>query len=333
MYESHFGLTDSPFAMSPDPRFLFFTPSHREALAGLMYGILNRKGFVSLIGDAGTGKTTLLRRTLDAVNGNKSLIVNPSVAAADFTKLAMAGFGIEEIPASRADQFLRFEKFLSQARADEKPCVLVVDEAQRLSPGVLEEIRMLTNFELSDGKLLQIVLAGQSELRHQLNRPDLAQLKQRIAMRLTLKPLSGFDEVRTYVRHRWLTAGGSEIVPFSDEGVRLVARYSTGVPRIVNALCDNALLLAFAEGSSLVSVGNIKAAASDLDSVLLPPPVEQNGLASSNGAHPPQESPAPGNARPLSLFRPGSMWPKLERFQPVRVRRRGILRWFAKVGS
>lgn len=328
MYESHFGLSVSPFAMSPDPRFLFFTPSHREALAGLMYGILNRKGFVALIGDAGTGKTSLLRRVLQAVSGNKSLIVNPGVAASEFTKLVMVNFGIDPVPSDKADQLQQFEKFLRRSQEEGRLCVLVVDEAQKLSPSVLEEIRMLTNFELPEGKLLQIVLAGQSELRELLNRPDLWQLKQRIAMRLTLKPLSGLEEVRTYIRHRWATAGGGDTPPFSEEAIGLIARCSTGIPRIVNVLCDNALLLAFAEGTQLVTVDQVRAAAAELDLVDSSAPIASNGFQPSNGvsgrpalATPPPHAPGPG---------PIGVPAVLERYQPIRMQRSRFWRLFAK---
>jgi general secretion pathway protein A len=352
MYESHFGLSVSPFAMSPDPRFLYFTPSHREALAGLMYGILNRKGFVALIGDAGTGKTSLLQRVLQAVSGNKSLIVNPCVTAAEFTKLAMMNFGIEKIPADRVEQLEQFEKFLRKSKEEGKLCVLVVDEAQRLSPSVLEEIRMLTNFELPEGKLLQIVLAGQSELRGLLNRPDLWQLKQRIAMRLTLKPLSGTAEITTYMRHRWVTAGGSDTLPFSADAIELIVRWSTGIPRIVNVLCDNALLLAFAEGTQQVTSDQVKAAAAELDLVDAPTPAAPNGVPAPNGLPAPNSLPAPNGVpasnglkvsngasshpappKPLAgLPEPGPVRvsPTLERYQPARARRWGLWRLFAK---
>jgi general secretion pathway protein A len=329
MYESHFGLSVSPFAMSPDPRFLYFTPSHREALAGLMYGILNRKGFVALIGDAGTGKTSLLQRVLQAVSGNKSLIVNPGVSAAEFIKLAMMNFGIKTIPADKAEQLEVFEQFLRQSQEEGRLCILVVDEAQRLSPSVLEEIRLLTNFELPEGKLLQIVLAGQSELRDLLNRPDLWQLKQRIAMRLTLKPLSGPEQVRTYIRHRWVTAGGADTQPFSDDAIGLIARSSTGIPRIVNVLCDNALLLAFAEGTQQVSSEQVKAAAAELD-LADPglPVVAQNGSYPSNGAshRPIPPKPHVGALDSMAIRVP----PTLERYQPIWSRRWRFWRLFAK---
>jgi general secretion pathway protein A len=313
--------------MSPDPRFLFFTPSHREALAGLMYGILNRKGFVALIGDAGTGKTSLLRRVLQAVSGNKSLVVNPSVNASEFIKLVMVNFGIDPIPSDKAEQLLAFENFLKRSQEEGRLCVLVVDEAQRLTPSVLEEIRMLTNFELPEGKLLQIVLAGQSELRDLLNRPDLWQLKQRIAMRLTLKPLSGLEEIRTYIRHRWATAGGSDTLPFSEEAIGLIAKYSTGIPRMVNVVCDNALLLAFAEGTLLVTADQVRAAAGELDLGDLPASVAPPVSPPSNGVHGRVESP-----NPLSPFLgsvPVSVSP-VERYQPIRRRRSRLWRLFAK---
>jgi general secretion pathway protein A len=327
MYESHFGLNVSPFAMSPDPRFLYFTPSHREALAGLMYGILNRKGFVALIGDAGTGKTSLLQRVLQAVSGNKSLIVNPGVSAAEFIKLAMMNFGIKTIPSGKAEQLEAFEQFLRQSKEEGRLCILIVDEAQRLSPSVLEEIRMLTNFELPEGKLLQIVLAGQSELRDLLNRPDLWQLKQRIAMRLTLKPLAGSEQIRTYIRHRWVTAGGAETPPFSDDALGLIERCSTGIPRIVNVLCDNALLLAFAEGTKQVSAEQVKAAAAELDLVDPGVAVSQNG-SSSNGTSHRAVSPKPP-ARSLDS-NPIRVPPTLERYQPVWSQRWRFWRLFAK---
>jgi general secretion pathway protein A len=334
MYESHFGLSTSPFAMSPDPRFLFFTPSHREALAGLMYGILNRKGFVALIGEAGTGKTSILRRVLQAVTANKSLVVNPAVSAPEFMKLVMANFGIDPIPTDKAEQLQQFEKFLKKSKEEGRLCVLVIDEAQRLSPSVLEEIRLLTNFELPEGKLLQIVLAGQSELRDLLNRPDLWQLKQRIAMRLTLKPLTGVEQIKTYIRHRWATAGGGDTPPFSDEAIDLIVRYSAGIPRIVNVLCDNALLLAFAEGTQLVTIDQIRAAANELDLSDALAPVALNGTHASNGvngrsAAVPLAVPVPV---PLGVL-PGpaiAAPPLLERYQPIRARRWRFWRLFAK---
>lgn len=329
MYERHFGLSDGPFATSPDPRYLFFTSSHREALAGLMYGILNRKGFVSLIGDAGTGKTSLLRRVLEAVTCNKSLIVSPNVSAAEFTKLVMANFGLDDIPSSRVDQFIKFEKFLKQSREEHKLCVLIVDEAQRLSPGVLEEIRMLTNFELPEGKLLQIVLSGQSELKGILNRPDLWQLKQRIAMRLTLRRLAGLEEISAYIRHRWVTAGGGDTTPFSEEALQLIVHYSAGVPRIVNVLCDNALLLAFGEGAQVVTPEQVRAAAAELDLGDPAGELPLNGFPSSNGIHRHVEPAPVGVSAPLHSSRPASI-PPIERLPPVRARRSRFWGWFAK---
>jgi general secretion pathway protein A len=328
MYETHFGLSSSPFAMSPDPRFLFFTPSHREALAGLMYGVLNRKGFVALIGDAGTGKTSLLQRVLQAVSGNKSLIVNPGVSASEFTKLVMTNFGIENVPASKADQLEVFEKFLRRSQAEGRLCVLVVDEAQRLSPSVLEEIRLLTNFELPEGKLLQIVLAGQSELRELLNRPDLWQLKQRIAMRLTLKPLSGLEEIKTYMRHRWTTAGGTGAPPFTEEATAMIARCSKGIPRIVNVLCDNALLLAFAEGTTSITVDQVNAAAVELDLVVSTPPAAPAHTQPLNGHSTRPLAPSP-LAGALALS-PVAVSQNLERYQPARIRRWRFWRLFAQ---
>jgi len=274
MYESYFTLNNCPFKMSPDPRSLMFTPSHREALAGLMYGILNGKGFITLIGDAGTGKTSLLRRVLQATDANKCFIASPNVPASEFTKLVMVGFQIDPIPNTKVEQLMQLEQYLKQSHRNGKLCVLVIDEAQQLSQELLEEIRLLTNIEDPDEKLLQVVLAGQSTLRDSLNRPDLRQLKQRIAVRLTLSPLSGPREVEEYMRHRWVLAGGAGAVPFSTEAIESIARYSSNIPRTVNVICDNALLLAYSQSTRLVTVQHVNEAAMELDLLDLPESVE-----------------------------------------------------------
>src|SRR5215472_8629790 len=186
MYHQFFGLRKDPFGMTPDPAFLYVTAAHREALAGLTYSILSRKGFVVLTGDAGTGKTTLLTRILQSIPPSRarfSVVLNPTLTPAEFLELALLDFGIGSIPASKAQRLLLLEEFLVKAREQKQVPVLVVDEAHKLPPDVLEEIRLLSNFEQAEAKLLQIVLAGQTELAAVLNRPDLRQLKQRIAVR------------------------------------------------------------------------------------------------------------------------------------------------------
>lgn len=267
VYESHFGLQRKPFAMTPDPSFLFQTPRHREALAALLYGVLEEKGFIVITGDAGTGKTTLLSRMLRRIPSDKvafSLVVNPILSADEFLESALIDFGIEEIPASKVRRLLKLQEFLMAARRAGTICVLVVDEAHQLSGAVLEEIRLLTNFENADRKLLQIILAGQPELRDMLNAEELRQVKQRIAVRCELRPLSDAEVVQ-YIYFRWARAGADNEPPFDDGAIRTIARASKGLPRVINALCDNALSLIYATGEPCVTTMQALQVAHDLD--------------------------------------------------------------------
>ena len=253
--------------MTPDPAFLFLTTAHREALAGLTYSILSRKGFVVLTGDAGTGKTTLLTRIFQSVPSTRvrfSVVLNPTLTPAEFLELSLLDFGITEIPASKAQRLVLLQQFLVDTHKKGQVAVLVVDEAHKLPPDVLEEIRLLSNFELADSKLLQIVLAGQTELCDVLNRQDMRQLKQRVAMRLVIHPLSPIG-VEHYIQHRWQKAGAKQPHPFEPEAVSRIAQFSNGIPRLVNALCDNALMLAYAEGKTIISIEHVLEVAKDLD--------------------------------------------------------------------
>ena len=267
MYHQFFGLQKEPFSMTPDPALLFLTAAHREALAGLSYSILSRKGFVLLTGDAGTGKTTLLSRIFQSIPPSRALfsvVLNPTLTPAEFLELALLDFGIQDIPASKAQRLVLLERFLTEASRKQQVPVLVVDEAHKLSPEVLEEIRLLSNFELAESKLLQIVLAGQTELGALLNREDLRQLKQRIAVRLAIHPLS-LSDVHLYIQHRWMKAGGTQPHPFHSDAVTRIAQWSRGIPRLINVLCDNALMLAYGEGTRNIGTTEIMEVASDLD--------------------------------------------------------------------
>jgi general secretion pathway protein A len=279
MYKQFFDLVKEPFAMTPDPSFLFLTEAHREALAGLTYAVFSRKGFVVLTGEAGTGKTTLLTRILQSAPPAQtalSVILNPTLSAGEFLELVLLDFGFTKVPSSKAQRLMMLRQFLTEAQAAGKTAILVVDEAQRLAPQVLEEIRLLSNFERPDGKLLQIVLAGQGELAQTLNREELRQLKQRIAVRLAIRPLQGI-EVEQYLRHRWSKAGTKQPLPFQSDAIERIIQYSRSIPRLINALCDNALLLAYGEGTKTITAQHIFEVARDLD--LLGSSSSLNGLA------------------------------------------------------
>jgi general secretion pathway protein A len=253
--------------MTPDPSFLVQTPSHREALAALLYGVLEEKGFIMITGDAGTGKTTLLSHMLRTIPSDKvafSLLLNPTLNADEFLESVLIDFGIEEIPASKVHRLLKLQEFLMAARRSGRICVLVADEAHQLSDEVLEEIRLLTNFENADRKLLQIILAGQTELRHILNMEQLRQVKQRIAVRCDLRPLTS-AEIAQYMGVRWARAGANNGPPFDDGAIQTIARASKGIPRVINAMCDNALALIFATGDPCVTAEHALLVAHDLD--------------------------------------------------------------------
>ena len=266
MYTAFFGLAKKPFNMTPDPAFLYLTDQHREALAGLTYAILDRKGFLALSGTAGAGKTTLLSwvlQKLPASQVQSSVIQNPSLTPEEFLEMVMLDFGITEIPDSKARRIWTLHKFLLQGKQDGKISVLIIDEAHKLTPELLEEVRLLGNFECADEKLLQVLLVGQSELDDLLNRPDLWQFKQRLSIRLSLKPLAE-NEIQRYLMHRWTVAGGKEPLPFTSEAIIQLAKWSKGIPRLINSICDSALVLAFADVASCVRVEHINEAARDL---------------------------------------------------------------------
>ena len=267
MYNQFHGLQKAPFNLTPDPALLFMPPQHREALAGLIYAIINRKGFAILVGDAGTGKTTLLGRTLQQFQNSKihsAVILNPTLTVSEFLEMILLDFGIREVSSSKAQRLVRLQQMLLQDHAADKVTTLVIDEAHKLSPALLEEIRLLSNFEFSDQKLLQIILIGQNELGDLLNENHLRQLKQRIAVRLSIGPLVK-DEVEHYIRYRWVKCGGAPALPFSPGAIDAIATWSQGIPRLINSICDNSLTAAFGVERRLIGADDIAAVAKDLD--------------------------------------------------------------------
>jgi general secretion pathway protein A len=284
MYEDSYGLRYKPFGIAPDPQFLFLTGQHREAATGLIYAILKHRGLMTLTGEAGTGKTTILRAVLKAI-GTSSVQVAyvpvPTLNPAEFLEFVLLQFGLlNAARANKAERLLVFERFLLKANEENRTVVLIIDEAHKLSKELLEEVRLLTNYNTRHGGLIQVVLAGQTELDELLRQSDMAQLKQRVAYRFTLRPL-GREEVREYIAYRWNRAGGDSRVPFEEDALDAVARYSSGIPRLINAICDNALMMAFAEGTPAVSAAIVQAVARDLDltgSSVAAPPSEDGGV-------------------------------------------------------
>ncbi|MEJ8836006.1 ExeA family protein [Ramlibacter sp. AN1133] len=259
MYAAYFGLKQEPFSIAPDPRLLFMSEQHREALAHLLYGVQGGGGFVLLTGEIGTGKTTVCRSFLEQVppHVNLAYIFNPKLTVIELLETVCHEFGVAVTPpAQRAatvkDYLDPLNAFLLQAHAGGRNNVLVIDEAQNLAPEVLEQLRLLTNLETSERKLLQIILIGQPELREMLARPELEQLAQRVIARYHLRALSE-PESAQYVRHRLEMCGLQRPLPFDPSALRSVHRATGGVPRRINLLCDRALLGAYANGQGQVT--------------------------------------------------------------------------------
>jgi general secretion pathway protein A len=250
MYKNFFGLKELPFNFSPDPRYLYWTPAAQEALSALTYGIESRKGFILLTGEVGTGKTTLLNGLLDWLREHDvatAFVFNSQLAnAKQLFDFMMADFGLTCESRLKSHVLLKLNQWLLERYRAGKTTVLIVDEAQNLSEQLLEEIRLLTNLETSTEKLLQIVLSGQPELDDKLNRPQLRQLMQRIVFRCRTVPLTQ-EETYGYIAERLRIAGASGAKVFSKEAVESIYRYSKGIPRVINLVCEHALINGFAE--------------------------------------------------------------------------------------
>jgi general secretion pathway protein A len=249
MYKKFFGLRENPFNVNPDPRYLFSTPRTQEALAGLTYGIESRKGIILLTGEVGTGKTTLLNKLLHWLRQKQAataLIFNSTLSVGEFFDCLIADFGVACESRLKSERIMRFNRWLLDRYAAGVTTVLVVDEAQNLSPQVLEEVRLLTNLETSTDKLLQIVLSGQPELERNLRHPQLRQLRQRITVRCRTSPLS-LEETRGYVAERLRVAGANGEQILSHEAIERVHDYAHGIPRVINVLCEHALINAYVD--------------------------------------------------------------------------------------
>lgn len=248
MYLEYYGLSEPPFDITPNPRFLFYTPKHREAFNHLLYGIRERKGFIQLTGDVGAGKTTICRSMLDQLGPSfeTALILNPVLDGDGLVKAIAMEFGlpVKGLQLDRLETLQMLNEFLLGLIEKKKDAVLIIDEAQDLSDELLEQVRLLSNLETYDRKLLQIVLMGQPELRDRLNNPRLRQLRQRITVRYHLTPLQ-FSELPRYVQHRLAVAGSKGPPYFTTPAFWRIHRYTQGVPRLVNAVCDKCCLAGF----------------------------------------------------------------------------------------
>lgn len=266
MYLEHFNLTERPFSITPDPRFLYMSARHREALAHLLYGLGDGGGFVQLTGEVGTGKTTICRCLLEQIPDNVDLavVLNPKVTAIELiaTVCDELGIGYDADNVSIKSLTDVLNRYLLDAYARGRHTVLIIDEAQNLSADVLEQVRLLTNLETSTQKLLQIILIGQPELRSLLAREDMRQLAQRVTARYHLEPISR-EETDAYIRHRLQICGSSQTV-FNKGAVNKIQHLSGGIPRLINVLCDRSMLGAFVEGRAQVDAKVVKKAASEV---------------------------------------------------------------------
>jgi general secretion pathway protein A len=296
MYNSLFGLDVDPFRVNPDPRFLYFSESHREALATLIYAMRERKGFVVLTGEVGTGKTTVVNALLQNLETSvqTAYLFNTALSLEDFFVAIFDELGLERVePFRKSVALSTLNQYLIDRLRKGQQTVLLIDEAQNLSAELLEEIRMLSNLETPQSKLLQIMLIGQPELVSKLKRPELRQLRQRVELFHAIQPLSG-KETAGYVHERLIIAGHETGDVFNAAALRAVYKHTRGIPRVVNVLCDNAMLTAFSKRTVRISAHMVTEAAREL------------GLTGSAGLSPLEPSGA--NGRKQGWFRRMFAW-------------------------
>jgi general secretion pathway protein A len=294
MYKKFFNLRENPFNVNPDPHYLFLTRHTQEALACLTYGIEARKGFILLTGEVGTGKTTLVNKLLEWLHQERvstAFVFNPRLSVTQFFDFMMADFGIPCESNMKSQVLLRLNQWLLERYQAGERAVLIVDEAQNLSPQMLEEIRLLTNLETSTEKLLQIVLSGQPELERKLNQPDLRQLRQRITLRAKTLPLT-LEETRGYIAERLRIAGSDGQEIFAPEAIEAIHERARGIPRVTNLLCEHALISAFVDQRKPVPAELVHEVARDFDLHEVDPMAQAVPRHNSaNGDKQPQQQP------------------------------------------
>jgi len=280
MYKSFFQLTRNPFDLTPDPTCFVPTARHNEAIAALYYGVRRHKGFVVVTGEVGTGKTLVLRCLLQLLKESKDIayayVFNSRLSSGEFLQYILADFGLPFSGKNKGEMLFDLGKFLTRRSARKMTTVLIVDEAHHLSEELLEEVRLLSNLETTDDKLLQIVLVGQPELDAKLDSYELRQLKQRIALRTHLLPLNA-DEIKNYIERRLRIAGANTNAEtlFPPEAVAAVRQYSKGLPRLINTICENALITAYARQQAFVTPDIVEEVACEFRLEILPPPEEE----------------------------------------------------------
>lgn len=329
MYEAFYGLRERPFDLTPNPRFLLLTGKHREALSNLQYGLMSRRGLTLLVGEVGTGKTTLVRAVVQEFEKRGAIIAylnNPTLTRGEFYEFLTAAFGLEPAAAiSKTRLLTELAQALQKRHADGVPTGLVIDEAQGLPDELLEEVRLLANIETDTVKLLPIVLAGQPELADRLNQPSLRQLKQRVALRCQLGALDA-RETAEYIAGRIRVAGGNSVLIFTRQAVDAIYQRSSGIPRLISVICDNALISGFAADRRPVSREIVEDVCRDFDIGQAAAPKPAAAVVVENATAPAARAPevvAPGTTeqRPVARAKePVSKGRSL--FEHFNVRRR-----------
>lgn len=307
MYKEFYGLQDTPFTLTPDPRFIVFTPSYNEVLASLYYGLENAKGLIVLTGEVGTGKTTALRWILRRLDSSvlAAYVFNPRLSIDEFYHHVTQMLGIKDWT-NKAELLSVMGRVLEERHRRGLRTVLIIDEAHELSDYVLEEIRLLLNFESDNAKHLQIVLTGQPELRERLNQPNLRQLKQRVALRCNMHSLPNVEETERYITERLLIAGSEQPSIFTPGAIDFIYQCSEGIPRQINNVCDNAMLAGYASGQQIIGRQIIEDVAENLDLL----PRKEEVIASDQ----PVEN--VGSARVLTPEAREELWNNRSRVEP-----------------
>ncbi len=267
MYCQFYGLKERPFNVTSDPAFFFSSRKHQEALSHLLYGVTQRKGIIVVTGEIGTGKTTLCRFFLEQLGKDvkTAFILNPYLSEIQLLEAIMKDFGLEVKDKARLSFAWEFNKFLLNEAGSGNNVILIIDEAQNLKPRQLEQVRLLSNLETEKEKLMQIVLVGQPELNRKLDLYELRQLQQRIMVRYHITPLDK-DEIRNYIKHRLTIAGSANRIKFTDESLNIITEFSCGIPRLINIICDRALLAGFVKETDIIDTDIMKKCTEELGS-------------------------------------------------------------------